>query len=134
MTYPSLSCPDISRVLSGAFPFAAPTFRIAGQIFRFFYFLSVGTFPRWRIFAQTLSDSVAEKDKAYVKAQEGVGKCIERVFGLLFRQCRIMFVAKELWTATRMKSIATAHVILHNMTVELRDDQGSLQQVRWLWS
>eukprot|EP00173_Palmaria_palmata_P000895 Plantae.Rhodophyta-Palmaria_palmata.ctg14594.p1 GENE.Plantae.Rhodophyta-Palmaria_palmata.ctg14594~~Plantae.Rhodophyta-Palmaria_palmata.ctg14594.p1 ORF type:complete len:146 (+),score=19.96 Plantae.Rhodophyta-Palmaria_palmata.ctg14594:386-823(+) len=60
--------------------------------------------------------------KAFSKSQEAVRKCVERVFGVLFRRFRVMFVASELLSAEKMQIVAKACIILHNMVVEQRRD------------
>lgn len=107
----------------GTFPPVAPTYKICGETFQNFYYLSDGIYPRWRIFIRTISDPQTRKQMTFSSAQEGARKCVERVFGVLFRQFKILFVGSELWSPVKMQVIAKACVILHNMVVEKRCDQ-----------
>jgi hypothetical protein len=109
-----------NRVLAGAFPPIDPSYFIAGEEFRNFYYQADGIYPRWRIFAQTLSDPQTPQDKKYSRNQECSRKCIERTFGVLFRRFMVMFVKSELWSVEKMRYIAKCCVILHNMIVEQR--------------
>jgi Plant transposon protein len=122
--YNDLNILDVSshfnRVLAGAFPPVAPRYFISQEEFRHFYYQADGIYPRWRIFAQTLSDPQTPKEKNYSGNQECSRKCIERVFGVLFRRFMIMFVKSELWSVEKMRNIAKCCVILHNMIVEQR--------------
>lgn len=104
------------------FSILPPSYKIAGDSFNWYYYLADGIYPAWKIFLQTLSDAAFEKEKCYVKAQEGVRKCVERIFGVPFRRFKILFVASELWDPEKMEMIAKCCVILHNMIVEQRRD------------
>lgn len=42
-------------------------------------------------------------EKAFYRVEEGVRKCVERIFGILFRQDKALFVSSELWTPEKMK-------------------------------
>jgi Plant transposon protein len=84
---------EFNRVLAGAFPPASPSYFIGGEEFRHFYYLAGGIYyPRWKIFAQILSDPQTPQEKLYSGSQECSNKCIEDVFGVLFRRFMIMSV------------------------------------------
>ena len=55
-----------------------------------------------------------------MKAQEGVRKCVERVFGVLFTQFKIQFVPSQLMSSAEMSVIANSCVVMHNMIAEVR--------------
>lgn len=109
-----------SRVLSGKFPPVSPSYKIAGRPFSWYYYLTDGIYPPWRIFIQSLSAPSDNKSKTFCTAQESVRKCVERVFGVLYQRFKLLFVASEYWTVDKMRKIATAAVVLHNMIVETR--------------
>lgn len=111
-----------AEILSGAYPPVAPNFKIDGESFDSFYYLADGIYPRWKIFLNSIRDPTTPDETRFSAAQEGVRKAVERVFGVLFRRFKIMFIASELWSASDMNTIATACVILHNMIVEARRD------------
>ena len=108
------------NVLSGSFPPHKPRYVIDGEIFNSYYYLADGIYPSWKIFAKTLQLPAGQSQSKYCKTQEAARKCVERLFGVLFRRYKVMFVSSELWCPSRMKDIACAAVILHNMTVEKR--------------
>jgi Plant transposon protein len=58
-----------NRVLAGAFPPIAPSYYIAGEEFRLFYYQADGIYPRWRIFAQTLSDPQTPQEKTTLETR-----------------------------------------------------------------
>ncbi|CDF33411.1 unnamed protein product [Chondrus crispus] len=111
-----------SQVLNGRFPPVEPSYSIDGKVFNWFYYLTDGIYPCWKIFVKSLSTPSSRKEKLYCKLQEGVRKCVERVFGVLFRRFKLLYFACELWSVERMKTIAEAAVILHNQIVEARRD------------
>lgn len=53
-----------------------------------------------------------------LKTQDAVRKSVERVFQVLFRRIKLLYVACEFWNIEKMLKIATVAVALHNMIVE----------------
>jgi Plant transposon protein len=62
-------------------------------------------------------EQILEQRKQYSKLQEAVRQWVERVFGVLSRRRKILFVHSELWSEEKMNVIATACIVLHNMVV-----------------
>jgi Plant transposon protein len=119
-------------MLSGTFPPFTPKYRINGDDFAWFYYLADGIYPAWKIFVRSLREPKNEKQRSFCRLQEGVRKCVERVFGVFFRRFKVMFVSSELWSVEKMGVIAKACVILHNMIVEVRKDTYSSDGARGL--
>lgn len=109
-----------SKVLSGSFPPVYSTYTVDGKVLDWFYYLTDGIYPPWNIFVQTLQDLVTTKNKWFSSRREGIRKCIERVFGVLFWRFKILFIAWELWSVDKMRDLAKAAVVLHDMKVEIR--------------
>lgn len=109
-----------AKVLSGVFPSISPNYQVDNKPFSWFYYLTDGIYPPWRIFIQSINNSDDEVDKHFSAAQEAVRKCIERVFGVLYRRFKILFIACEYWSVEKMRSVSETAVILHNMIVEQR--------------
>jgi Plant transposon protein len=65
----------------------------------------------------------SRRKNLYSGNQECSRKCIERVFGVLFRRFMIMFVKSELWSVDKMRCIGKCCVILHNTIVEQRRNE-----------
>ena len=82
-----------AKVLAGWFPPVAPHYVVSGENVRWFYYLADGIFPPWKVFCGKIDDSELDKEDVFVKAREGVRKCVERVFGVLFTQFKILFVS-----------------------------------------
>ena len=60
----------------------------------------------------------SREETLFCRLQEGVRKCVERVFNVLFRRFKSLFIASELWNPEKMKSIFEAAVIMHSQIVE----------------
>lgn len=82
------------------------------------YYLVDGIYPKWAIFAKSLSHPVGEKQSFYCKRQESVRKDIERAFGVLQSRFRILTKPCEYWHKFKMKKVIKACIILHNMIIE----------------
>lgn len=109
-----------NKVLSGTFPQITPSYTITNKQFNWYYYLTDGIYPPWRIFIQSLSSTTDRKGKNFSVVQESIRKCVEQVFGVLYQRFKLLFVACEYWNVDKMRSIATTAVILHNMIVESR--------------
>ena len=84
-----------NNVLAGKFPSVSPSYTIAGKVFEWFFYLTDGIYPAWKVFVKTLTDPHNEKTKTFCRRQEGVRKCVERVFGVFFRRFEMLFVSSE---------------------------------------
>lgn len=121
-----------SRVLNGSFPPVTPSYEVNGKTFDWFYYLTDGIYPNWKIFMQSISEPSDKKTKLYASVQESIRKCVERLFGVLYRRFKMLYVGCEFWTISKMKNITSAAVILHNMIVEVRrDDYASDGTAGW---
>lgn len=82
-----------SSVLSGSFPSCLPSYSIGSQNFNWFYYLADGIYPRWKKFIRPIQRETTPLERGFNRVQDGVRKCVERIFGVLFRQDKILFVA-----------------------------------------
>lgn len=86
-------------------------------------------------FIQSITDPSELKGKNFASNQEGIRKCVERVFVVLFKRFKLLFIACEFWSIDKMKQIVTAVVIIHNMIVEVRrenyESDGTADQSRF---
>lgn len=108
------------KVLNGCFPPITPNYTIDGRDFNWFYYLTDGIYPDWKIFMKSITEPTDKKSKLYAKVQESIRKCVERLFGVLYRRFKILYVGSEFWTVEKMKHVVSAAVIIHNMVVESR--------------
>ncbi|PXF40329.1 hypothetical protein BWQ96_09960 [Gracilariopsis chorda] len=109
-----------TRVLFGDFPPVSRTFTIFREVFNWFYYLMDGIYPNWKVFAKSISSACDRRSKLYTSRQEGISKCIERGFSVLFRRFKLLFIASGFWSLEKMKWLATACVCMHNMIVGIR--------------
>lgn len=106
-----------SRVLSGEFPSRPPCYKIGSAEVTWYYYITDGLYPLWKIFAKALADATDEKAKLLNSNVEAVRKCVERVFGVLYRRFKMLYTTYEFWTVSKMKLLMTAAVVIQNMIV-----------------
>lgn len=111
-----------NRVLAGEFPQVEPSYTLSGEVFNWYYYLTDGIFPAWKIFIKSVQEAGTARLTWYKARQEGARKCVERLFGVLFRRFKIMFIPSEIWSVAIMTSVAKAAIVMHNMIVESRRD------------
>jgi len=104
-------------IFQGLWPPSRPQKTIAGFFLSWFYYLTDGVYPDWRVFIKTNKHPKNRKKKNFGKQQEVVRKAIERFFGVLCCKYRMMRNPCSLWYADDMANIMEACVIMHNMTV-----------------
>lgn len=109
-----------AKVLSGQFPPVAPQYMVSGGTFGWIYYLADGIYPPWKVFCGKIDDPELDKKRVFLNAQEGVRKCVERVFGVRFTQFKILFVPSKLMSSAEMGFIANACVLIHSMIAEVR--------------
>lgn len=109
-----------NRVLAGEFPQVKASYTLSGEVFHWYYYLTDGIFPSWRIFTKSVPEGGTARLTWLKARQEGARKCVERLFGVLFRRFKIIFIPSELWSVAIMTSVAQAVIVRHNMIVESR--------------
>ena len=86
-----------------------------------------GIYPRITIFAVPLVDPRTAKEKCFSNRQNSSRKAVERVFGFLFRQFRILYEPCRLWHLEDISFVVKACAILHNMTASRRGYVGTMR-------
>jgi hypothetical protein len=81
-----------------------------------------GIYPKWKCFAQTISEPRGEKERFYAKMQESVRKDIERSYGVLQKRFAIVRLPARFWYM--MRTIMTACLILQNMIIRDKQKRG----------
>lgn len=74
------------RMLAGEIPVETPSYILQGKLFNWFYYLTDSIYSQWKIFVKTVQIPSNLKMAFFSKAQEGVRKCVERFFGVLFKR------------------------------------------------
>lgn len=72
------------KVINGYFPPINPNYKIDGRDFDWFYYLTDGIYPDWKIFMKSITEPTDRKSKLYAKIQESIRKCVERLFGVFY--------------------------------------------------
>jgi Plant transposon protein len=90
-------------------------------------FLADGIIPRWPIFMTSYSIPRTMKENAYIAAQEAERKEVERAFGVLQGKFNIIRESSRFWSREIMLDIVQAVVILHNIFVEYRTEDQSVE-------
>lgn len=116
------SSDHFSSVLCGSFPSSLPFYKIGSERFDWYYDLADGIYPCWKIFIRPIQGALTPLEKAFNRVQEGCRKCVERIFGVSFRQFKFLFVLSEFLSPEKMELIAKTCVIMHNIIVEARRD------------
>lgn len=102
----------------GSFPSHEVRYEINGEKFNWYYLLTDGIYPQnYKIFQSSIPNATSNKEKLFCRMQEGARKCVERVFGVLFKRFGILNVPGRLWCDREMGYIIKACVVLHNMCV-----------------
>eukprot|EP00170_Pyropia_yezoensis_P002770 contig_11673_g2775 len=81
----------------GSWPPSRPQTTIAGFSLTWFYNLTDGIYPDWRVFIKTYTNPKSSREKNFGRQQEAVQKAVERFFGELSRKYRMLRNPCSLW-------------------------------------
>lgn len=119
--------PFFHSIRNGQWPGARPVLCVSGHQVKRFYKLVDGIYPRLSIFALPLADPRTGKEKCYSARHNSARKAVERVFGVLFRQFRVLYEPCRLWHLEDIHYVVKACAILHNMIADARGYQGTMR-------
>ena len=77
-----------------------------------------GIYPKWSLFSSTVPHPTNERERLYKTFQEALRKDVERAFGILKKQWKILFHPVLKKRRSFFNKIVIACLILHNMNVE----------------
>jgi len=92
------------------------------------YYLADGIYHSYPTFVKSIRLPQSELDKLFAQVQKGCRKDIERAFGVLQAQFKIIREPTRLWDIGDLGIIVRSCIILHNMIVE--DERDTYAQ-RW---
>jgi hypothetical protein len=98
-------------------------FNVNGIGYYLGYYLADGTYLDWATLVKIIPSPISKKDKLFAERQESCRKDVERSFGVLQAQWKIMYHMARLWKQSDLNSIMKACIILHNMIIE--DEKGA---------
>jgi hypothetical protein len=92
------------------------------------YYLANGIYPDWTTFVNTIREPAEEKNRRFAKRQEACRKDVEHAFGVLQSWWATVCHPARTWSTEVMWEVMTACVIIHNMIVEDKHDEGIRDQ------
>lgn len=90
-------------------------FVIIDYNFRTFYYFADGIYPKVLIFSLPHPNLMNHKEKMYGSRHSSARKAIERVFGVLFLQFRILYNRCRLRDVKEIEIVVEACCVLHNI-------------------
>ena len=95
-------------------------YELNGEKFRQLFLLADGIYPCWSRFVRTISNPVGLLEKNFAKWQESARKDIERAFGVLQSEFKVLARPMQALQPDVIGAIMTTCLITHNMNVEDR--------------
>ncbi|XP_070666786.1 uncharacterized protein [Malus domestica] len=104
------------------------TYWVNGTPYEGSYYLAYGIYPKWSTLVKTMPHPYTEKEKHFVKCQEGCRKDVERCFGILQARWAIVRAAAIMFDVEALRYIMMTCIILHNMIVEDEYDYDAVDE------
>ncbi|XP_070665184.1 uncharacterized protein [Malus domestica] len=83
------------------------------------YYLANGIYPKWATLVQAIPNPMNDVEKLFtLHHQKAYGKDVERAFGILQAQWKIISEPVKAWSRENLDSVMMSGIILHNMIVE----------------
>ena len=115
--------PLLDSFLDGSFQLVegeVVPYELNGQKFSQVFLLADGIYPCWSRFVRTISTPVSKVEKKFAKWQESTRKDIERAFGVLQGEFKVLSKPMQAMQPDVIGSIVSTSLICHNMNVEDR--------------
>ncbi|XP_068328178.1 protein ANTAGONIST OF LIKE HETEROCHROMATIN PROTEIN 1-like [Pyrus communis] len=82
------------------------------------YYLAYGICPKWATLVQAIPNPRNDVEKLFTLHQDAYKKDVERAFGILQAQWKIISESTKGWSRENLDSMMMSCIILHNMIVE----------------
>jgi len=109
-----------AKVLTGFYPPFKVSYIIDRVAFDWFYYLVDGIYSNFSTCLKPSHMKRMNAVKNFAARQEAVRKCVERVFGVLFKRFFVLATPARLWYVEYMRAVLFACCVMQNMLVELR--------------
>ncbi|XP_068314983.1 uncharacterized protein [Pyrus communis] len=86
------------------------------------YYLANGIYPKWATLVQAIPNPANDVKKLFTLHQEAYRKDVERPFGILQAQWKIISEPAKGWSRDNLDSIMMSCIILHNTIMEDEQD------------
>ncbi|KAM0987491.1 hypothetical protein ACFX2A_011773 [Malus domestica] len=86
------------------------------------YYLANDIYPKWATLVQTIPNPMNDAEKLFTLHQDAYRKDVERAFGILQAQWKIISKPARGWSRENLDSIMMSCIILHSMIVEDEQD------------
>lgn len=100
---------------------------VTGYQLRQFNVLTDGIYPSYVFFTLPHINPHTRMDKSYSAHHSTARKAVKRLFGVLTRQFRILYLPSRLWHVSDMVTVVKACCILHNMIGNHRGYAGTME-------
>lgn len=105
---------------NGSWPSVKAQCCTSGNALKTFYYLADGIYPRFSIFSLPPPDPPTHKSKLYSAHHSSSRKAVERVFGGLFKQLRVLNIPSRIADLKDMHAVLKACCIMHNIVADHR--------------
>ena len=75
---------QFNKIRVGKWPPVRSSINISGKVIDWYYFLTDGIYPKYRIFVQTVEDARTRKKKLFSAHQEGAGRLLKECLACCF--------------------------------------------------
>lgn len=120
-------------ILSGSLDINLPmayNFLPGGRNRRLAYLLADGIYPEWSIFVRPIHDVPTGTQADYNKAQEGVQKDMERLFGVFQGRFRVLRRESDLYLVEEVVAVSEVCSILHNLLIRMEQSAAFDEDLR----
>jgi hypothetical protein len=114
----------VGAMMCGKLNIKVPEYTINGTSEDWLYFLADGIDPDWAIFVKTFSNALEEEKRFFASKQEAVCKDVKCAFEIIVQQFHVLAQPLRSWYQEDLMNLVNCCVIIHNMVVEARRDNG----------
>lgn len=118
--------PFFQDVIKDVWPKVRPSVCVSGNQLRKLYLLADVMYPSYVFFSLPLPEPRTRKDLLYSVRHNSSRKAVERLFGVRFRQFRILYIPSSVLGLSIMETVMKASCNLHNMIAYFLGYDGTM--------